>query len=256
MNNNPKDEAGPADHDARFDRLVDGELSVDEYRGLVASLDDEPGGWRRCALAFLESQALAGELVSVRRALDLRDDGAGGFEASARGRDDSSTPPRRSWSFDLRMLLALAASFLIVFALGVVAPRLLPRGPQDASLAGNNTSPSSLALSGSLLQGDDPMAVRDQAFRPVGSVRLVMDDPDGGTSRTGDVPVYEVERDLEQFLSQEPPALPKELVDLLQQRGHAVERHEQYVPFELDDGRQMIVPVERYQITPVSRRSY
>ncbi len=46
-------------HDDRrvLDRLVDGELGVDERRELLAALDDEPGGWRRCALAFLEAQA-------------------------------------------------------------------------------------------------------------------------------------------------------------------------------------------------------
>ena len=42
--------------DPRFDRLVDGELSEPERRELLAGLDSEPGGWRRCALAFLESQ--------------------------------------------------------------------------------------------------------------------------------------------------------------------------------------------------------
>ena len=42
--------------DILFDRLVDGELSSTERRQLIASLDDRPGGWRRCALAFVEAQ--------------------------------------------------------------------------------------------------------------------------------------------------------------------------------------------------------
>src|SRR5438132_8057875 len=58
--------------DTRFDRLVDGEMTLDEYQALLASLDDEPGGWRRCALAFLEGQALKFELNGVLRGLDLR----------------------------------------------------------------------------------------------------------------------------------------------------------------------------------------
>ena len=40
-----------------LDRLVDGELGLHERRELLAGLDDEPGAWRRCALAFLESQS-------------------------------------------------------------------------------------------------------------------------------------------------------------------------------------------------------
>ena len=38
------------DDEARFDRLVDGEISAADYKALLASLDDEPGGWRRLAL--------------------------------------------------------------------------------------------------------------------------------------------------------------------------------------------------------------
>ena len=61
MNVRPMD-LDTSDDDIRFDRLVDGELSAEEYRTLLAALDDEPGGWRRCALAFLEAQSLGREL--------------------------------------------------------------------------------------------------------------------------------------------------------------------------------------------------
>ncbi len=57
----------PQPDNARFDRLVDGELSSAEYQALLAALDEEPGGWRRCALSFLEAQALERELGSLRR---------------------------------------------------------------------------------------------------------------------------------------------------------------------------------------------
>src|SRR5688572_21196483 len=57
--------------DRRMGRLVDGELSPEEYRALVASFDDEPGAWRRCALAFLEAQALGFDLSHIRRTFDF-----------------------------------------------------------------------------------------------------------------------------------------------------------------------------------------
>ena len=41
-----------------FDRLADGELSPADQRALLAALDDEPGAWRRCALALVEAQVL------------------------------------------------------------------------------------------------------------------------------------------------------------------------------------------------------
>ncbi len=51
-----------------LDRLVDGELEGRERRNLLASLDSRPGGWRQCALAFLESQSWGHSLTEyVRR---------------------------------------------------------------------------------------------------------------------------------------------------------------------------------------------
>ena len=40
-----------------LDLLVDGELTPGERRELLTRLDEQPEGWRRCALAFLEAQA-------------------------------------------------------------------------------------------------------------------------------------------------------------------------------------------------------
>ncbi len=45
-----------------LDRLVDGRLSDDEYRQLLCQIDADPDGWRHCAMAFLEHQALQKEL--------------------------------------------------------------------------------------------------------------------------------------------------------------------------------------------------
>lgn len=39
-----------------LDRLVDGELAQGARRALLLRLEAEPDGWRRCALAFLQSQ--------------------------------------------------------------------------------------------------------------------------------------------------------------------------------------------------------
>ena len=227
----------------RFDRLVDGELSPAEYQALLASLEDEPAGWRQCALAFLEAQALGSELGSVRRALDLT---AGEQEGGKKW-----PPPSRR--FDLSTLLAVALSFLLAFTLGAITPRIFGNRPQEPSLTGNNlTAPTVVA-------GQRPPAggeIRHQTLRPVGNVRLVMDGTGGESTQSGDVPVYDVGQDLDQFLSQNRPALAPELIELLQQRGHEVVRQEQYVPAQLEDGRQVIVPVERYLITPVSQQSY
>jgi hypothetical protein len=245
------------DDDARFDRLVDGELSLDEYQALLASLDDEPGGWRRCALAFLEAQALKSELSGVLRGLDLRREETKeilihqAFAASSRKLSfrhlSNSTPVR---------VLAMAASFLLVFVLGIVAPRLVQHGMQEMLAGGNNSSPVAVALNDQQPRLRSSGSQWHQSLRPVANVPLMMDGVGGASGELGQVPVFDVGQDAERFLRESGRALAPELVQLLEQRGHRVEQRQQYIPFQLDDGRQGIVPVEQIQITPVSRRAY
>jgi len=47
--------------DHLLDRLVDGQLSDEEYRLVLRALENSDEGWRQCALAFLENQALQRE---------------------------------------------------------------------------------------------------------------------------------------------------------------------------------------------------
>ena len=50
-----------------LDRLVDGRLSQDEYRQLLIQIDADPNGWKQCAMAFLEHQALEKELTAFAK---------------------------------------------------------------------------------------------------------------------------------------------------------------------------------------------
>src|SRR5580765_7827435 len=101
-------------NDSRLNRLIDGELSPTEYRDFLAALDDEPGGWRRCALALLESQALGHELSDLRGSID-RPDSIPANNQVALTRPVGLSP---------LSLLAIAASFLIAFVLGLIAPQI------------------------------------------------------------------------------------------------------------------------------------
>ena len=49
---------------SQIDCLVDGELAQVERREVLISLDHDPDGWRRLAMAFLESQAIRDSLQS------------------------------------------------------------------------------------------------------------------------------------------------------------------------------------------------
>jgi len=223
------------DDDARFDRLVDGELSVDEYKSLVAGLDDEPGGWRRCALAFLEAQALCGELAAIRQCGRLANQPAKPVTIAPRKGVDPA-----SW----KLFLAMSASFLVAFILGVTVSGLWQPGGGPAIAIGS--LPPHLGT-----------AAPDGLPRTVGNARLFFDGPSGTQSPWGEVPIYELPDDASSsWLMQQEPALSLELINELERRGHRVERQQQYVPVSLEDGREGMIPVESYQITPVSRRAY
>jgi hypothetical protein len=46
------------------------------------------------------------------------------------------------------------------------------------------------------------------------------------------------------------------LIRELERRGHRIERQQEYVPLQLEDGRQVIIPVEGYQFMPAARQPY
>ena len=101
-----------------------------------------------------------------------------------------------------------------------------------------------------------PASFNPQSLRNIGNLHLVVDS--GEPDEVRQVPVYEAGQHLDDALTSSfqgaiPPISP-DLMDLLRGHGYDVRHEQQYVPATLEDGRQMIVPLEGYQITPVSRR--
>lgn len=219
--------------DRLLDRLVDGELSPEEYAAVLRSLGDAPDGWRRCALAFLEAQAW-------RRELGL-----------ATGQTPSPAAPplivrptaaAKRWP----LLLATAASFLLAFGLGIVMrPSASGPAPAGGQLAGDNRP--SLPVQ----QGAMPSETM-----PSGNVTFVMDHGDGLGSREVPVPVYEWSPEYAQWLSGQPSAPSSGLERAVQRFGHQVRTHKHFIPFETGDGRDVVFPVDQVEITPAGRRTY
>jgi hypothetical protein len=231
--------------DTRLDRLVDGALPPDEYRTLLAELDQEPGGWRNCAMAFLESQALAGELGALRRSMEV---------STAKPSPIPPAPTAPPLGLGARTWLAMAASVVLAFGLGVSLPDVWRGISQEPPAAGNSLAPGNVAALGGW-SGPAADGVRHQAFRPVGNVRLVVDDAKGEPAIADEVPVYEIDQDLTEYVQHSQPAIDPAVLEWLQQRGHQIEVEMQYIPGRLEDGRPMYLPVEQYKITPV-KRSY
>ena len=230
--------------DTRLDRLVDGELSPGEYRALLAALDQEPAGWRNCAMAFLQSQALAGDLGALRRSLDVP------AERATPAKAPSAAPPL---GLGVRTWVAMAASFALAFGLGVSLPDVWRGASQEPPVAGNLPESGNFAALGGWPDSAD--GVRHQTFRPVGNVRLVVDQASGEETLADEVPVYETDQNLAEYVEWSQPALDPAILRWLAEHGHQVEVQVHCVPGRMEDGRAMYLPLEQYTITPV-KRSY
>jgi hypothetical protein len=210
--------------DISMDRLIDGELSDAERRRLLASLDERPDGWRRCALAFLEAQSWKG---------DLREAICEPPRTARTYTDATPTLPRGvRWQRGLGWL-AIAASLVVAFSLGTMRRDVGPSMVAVPPAADNQIA---------AVSPDDALTlwVRDNQGRkqPL-RVPLV----DAGT----------LDRELGVTFQSAMPASTRER---LQQRGFDVQSKRRYAPLWLENGRPMIVPVEDTKIVPVSRPVY
>jgi hypothetical protein len=258
-------------NDTHFDRLVDDELSEEERRQLLGQLDDEPGGWRRCALAFLESQCwrqALGEMPNVRDSLSAV------FQSTAKGAGETpalqgatpaipfETPRRTPWLGRAKVLSAMAASFLAAMWLGTLAQQAWvgqPRLPGDGTIAtlADNTKGlhpsvtpdgSGSSLAGSPLRagaGSNPWHV------------VTVSASDGRHPRSSiEVPAVERDNIDEQWLRSVPPAIPDNVLQALARTGHQIEQQREFVPVPLKDGRQLVMPVDRVKVHYVGNGPY
>ena len=249
--------------DTKFDRLVDGELTTDEYREMLTTLDEEPGGWRRCAMAFLEAQAWTLEIRHEREQTEVIRTSPGEREsvelptrpvvAEQSMTVNKSSPisvvrsvKRRegghSWLTDLVRIAAI-----IMFSLG------LGMWIQDFRKGQPATAPF-IAGTGPAVKSPAAPALVPRTIHPVGKpVTLVLDDRH--EKRSIDLPLTVVNSPMK-WMSQPRTAMPPEMIQQLRRMGHKVQRQGKFVPVRLHDGRQIIVPMEEFEIVPVGDPGY
>lgn len=223
-----------------FDLLVDGELDEPRRRELLSRLDDQPGGWRRCALAFLEAQTWRREL--------------GDWVADANVQAPVSTIEARSRSWGLGSWLVIAASFMAAFGLGLFLRdfgrpgRVQFTGPMAVDDAQRPPVLDANALAqqeygSQTLPGGGVMTM---SFRP---------GPDGRLQEI-QVPFIDAPGASPDWLAEPSAAMPPEVLKELQRSGHRIDQSRQLVPVDLQDGRRVVVPVDRVNIHYVGNRSY
>ncbi len=236
----------PEEESLLLDRLVDGELDGDEYRQAITMLDNQPGGWRKCALAFLEAQALEVELGAVRR------------ENTISVPQHQPTPRRRQVPW-LATLLAVAASFALAFALGTMWQTWWTSANGENPIVvheppGTSDRPSLVESPKVVHQPNRPKAGpdgEDEGDLPYGNITLVV----GGNGADGqeiEVPIYTLDQLDSRALLADDFDVPRDVQQALLRMGREVRHHDwQLVPIELEDGSGVLIPMKQVEIVPV-----
>ncbi|MEX2189040.1 MAG: hypothetical protein WD875_19690 [Pirellulales bacterium] len=237
---------------ATLDRMVDGELDRQAEGELFARLDDETDGWRRLALAFVESQALGAELRGVVAASRLKGESA---VTSVTGhRETSGRAAPYPWS----RVLSLAASLLICVGIGFGVGRAWhgrTAGHDVGATGATNIVEADIVPSvGGATVGDSTADITKavaQEDAPLGMFTLPTH---GGTPVQ--LPIYDVANGGQQMLTSTESAVPAEVIHALRSRGHEVKQQRRLWPIDLGDGRRIIVPVEQVDVKYVGTKAY
>jgi hypothetical protein len=258
--------------DIRFDRLVDDEMNEEERRQLLGQLDDEPGGWRRCALAFLEAQCWK---QSLGRMFDSSASRSAGV--SPAWENEGQQPPRRDagetpalrttgarrspWPKRLQLVAAMAASFLVALWLGSAIHRAQLAHPGDPGTTGSIAK--KLDDTHRVPSPDQPeshLAVAPPRGEDASNRwRLVtVSAPSGGSSPRPLINVPAIERSNvdEQWLQSMPSAIPDNVLQALARTGHQVQQRREMLPVPLDDGRHLVVPVDKVDVHYTGNREF
>ena len=230
--------------DSRFDRLVDGELSETERQELLAGLDNEPSGWRRCALAFLEAQCWKQE-----------------FGAIAKSGTPTATTPRVTvarrahWLGSIGAPLAMAASLLLAVWAGAALQRSRGVSPVAPGGAGVTRDVAD-ATTRPPVTGPIVAMPPQPASNPWRVVTLSSPAGTKDANVSFELPAMERDNLDQQWLQSLPSAIPDNVMQAFNRTGHQVQQRRELVPVRLNDGRRLIVPVDNVDIHYTGNKSY
>ncbi|MSR56873.1 MAG: hypothetical protein EXS05_04285 [Planctomycetaceae bacterium] len=242
--------AGSMD-DRLFDLLADGELPDDRRRELLLRLEHEPGGWRRCAMAFLESQAWRSDLPRNDRVELLQ-------QPILERRPSLGTSRNRR----VAAWCVLSAALFLAFSLGWVgrgAPAGMPAVAKGQLQAPSTDMDSKRGESGvpGIERADETNLPKTALVNPQAEVRLAgtllckLDR--GGESEDVEIPVLEGPGIDLRWLMKQPPAIEEPIRKELERRGHKVETRRQLLTVNLKDGRSVVVPFDQVQVKLAGR---
>ncbi len=241
--------------DREIDLLVDGELADERRRKLLAELDVKPGGWRRCALAFLENQCWRQSCASLG-------EDTTSLPATPTASAEQKTRPAAKKSGKISRqrpsavaraagaLLAMSACFFFGAGLMSLIGNAKKGDGSDDVIHGAMYATPTNPEDGTLVHGKN-IVMPDKYI----TVELAAKHPDG-TKSTIKIPAL-VQNNIDAARLRElPPAIPPELVRSFEKAGHDVHQTRRLVPFRMEDGRRLVVPVDQLDVHYVDMPYY
>jgi hypothetical protein len=225
-----------------IDRLVDGELDEPERQRLLALLETEPGGWRRCALAFLEAQAWTRTLTSASgtESIDFGHHGLATHPLMDSGRPANLIrQPQEPVKRRFQKAGILAAGILISFASGWIASGATrPFGPAAAPLPTGGVAEVLKSSNGSKMAFEKGRESTEQ--------------PDFGQAEPSHVPQLEDPS----WKAETPLVLTEPVRRELERQGYHVQQRSGLVSMELENGQSLAVPVDEVEFRYIGNRTY
>lgn len=283
----PSDTAAP--DWSELERLVDGRLSQDEYRQLLIRIEHHPDGWRKCAMAFLEEQALKDELgngsfcleqietgliqdVPARQDSDkenlsesvkspassaLADTGIGNDSAPAgslyltAGRNARTDLTESHWKENLKLWMTIAACFVGAFFIGVLVSTNWDGDNRQAT----RPIPSDLMVGPALLDTDSIEKAVYKDNKPTSQLLMTLNDPTQG-SQEFKVPIYDGDKQAEQYAELVDRELPEQIKNVLLDSSFRIQSKNYVVPVTGESGQLFFVPIEQLNIAPSDNWKY
>lgn len=236
------------DRELRIQRCIDGELPEAAQQELLSELDGASDGWKQLALAFVERQ------VWTQACDTLASDNEGG--ASKPQTKNKSTTKKHSasfrWTAVAGLLVALGVGFstghrfgrrpsggLLVRETGGTSAVSEPSPANHSIAEASLPAPSTTRMNPGRSTRAIPVSTRPQ-FAASGMLEVPVNESGEQSLK---IPVYE-RSTLPDASRPSPALLTEEQQRRLERLGYRLDRKQQLITIPLEDGSQIVVPVE------------
>ena len=247
-------------------RLVDGELELDQIQKILQQADASPELWRTLATSMIEDQLWQRSMrqhmsTLAKESSELQDVDNDARPPSSVPPASKNRPDSKSAGAWLNQKMMLAALLLIAvglgFGFGQFFDRSAPEIPGSVASDAFNSFSGQARLDDQFAANSSPQLDRVTEYRPVYHLEV----PEGsqllsqsGVGPEDSVPLFPV-ANADQFrryqkMQQQHRQTSPELFQKFRDAGYHVEQNIEFVSGDLDNDRSFVVPVRKVRLVP------